>query len=236
MLNHALDFFFPPQCLNCQARVPTHGTLCLTCWQGVKFISAPMCHACGLPFEFEIAKDALCGDCLKELPHYAQARSVFVYNDASQALITQLKFNDQLHLASIYGPWLVKTGGELIRDTDIIVPVPLSWQRFVSRKYNQAALLANTLSRKTGLPIIPDALIRKKHTPPQTGLSRKQREDNMKGAFAMNPRYKNNIKGKTVLLIDDVLTTGSTVSACAAILLKSGAMRVNVLTLARTNN
>jgi ComF family protein len=232
MLNHALDFFFPPQCLACQAMVPAHGTLCLGCWQNVQFIAEPMCHACGRPFEFEVAKEALCGDCLTELPPYARARSVFVYNEHSRALVLKLKFNDQLHLASVYGPWLMKAGGEMIAASDIIVPVPLSWRRFVGRKYNQAALLAEALAKKSGVPVVPDALARKKHTPPQTGLSRRQREDNVKGVFTVKRRDA--VKGKTVLLIDDVHTTGATLAASARALLKAGAMKVNVLTLART--
>jgi ComF family protein len=236
VLNRALDFLFPPQCPTCDTLVPAHGTLCLPCWQGVKFISAPMCHACGLPFEFEIAKDALCGECLKDLPPYARARSVFVYSDASRALVTKLKFSDQLYLATVYGPWLAKAGAGIVPHTDLIVPVPLSWRRFVGRKYNQAALLAHALSKQTGKPVIPDMLHKVKHTPPQTGLSRKQREDNLKGAFAINPRHKAALKGKTVLLIDDVHTTGATLAACAKLLLKNGAMQVNALTLARTNN
>jgi ComF family protein len=235
MLNRALDFIFPPQCLTCESLVATHGSLCLTCWQSVKFITDPMCHACGQPFEFAIGEQALCGECLKELPPYARARSVFVYDEHSRTLVTKLKFSDQLYLASVFGPWLTKTGNEMIAESHIIVPVPLSYRRFISRRYNQAALLARALAQKTHLPVIPDALLRKKHTLPQTGLSRRQREENVQGAFAVNPRHKNDIKGKNVLLIDDVLTTGSTVSACAKQLIKSGAMRVNVLTLARTN-
>jgi ComF family protein len=235
MLNHALDFIFPPQCLTCDSLVGTHGSLCLTCWQAVKFITDPMCHACGQPFEYTIGEQALCGECLKELPPFASARSVFVYDEHSRALVTKLKFSDQLYLASVFGPWLAKTGALMIGESHIIAPVPLSYRRFVSRRYNQAALLARALAQKTHLPVIPDLLVRKKHTAPQTGLSRRQREDNVKSAFAVNPRQQSAIKGKTVLLIDDVLTTGSTVSACTRALIKAGAMRVNVLTLARTN-
>ncbi len=235
MLARALDFIFPPQCLTCDALVPTHGALCLPCWQGIKFISEPMCHACGHPFEFAIGEQALCGECLKELPPYTRARSVFVYDEHSKGLVTKLKFSDQLHLATVLGPWLAKTGRDMLAESHLIVPVPLSYRRFVSRRYNQAALLARALAQKTHLPVIPDALQRKKHTLPQTGLSRRQRAENVQGAFAVNPRHKSELKGKNILLIDDVHTTGSTVAACTKQLLKAGAMKVNVLTLARTN-
>jgi len=235
MLARTLDFIFPPQCLTCEALVPAHGTLCLTCWQGVKFIDEPMCYCCGQPFEYTIGERALCGECIKELPPFARARSVFVYDEHSRALVTKLKFSDQLYLATVFGPWLAKIGAEMIGMSNLIVPVPLHYWRFVGRRYNQAALLAEALSKKTHLPVLPDALIRKKHTPPQTGLSRRQREDNVKGAFAINPRHKDTVKGKHILLIDDVLTTGATLSACARSLIKAGAMQVNVLTLARTS-
>lgn len=234
MLARALDIIFPPQCLSCEALVPSHGALCLNCWQGIRFIAEPMCHACGLPFEYAIGDKALCGECLQELPPYNQARAVFVYDEHSKALVLGLKFHDQLHLAATYGPWLAKTGAEMLPGCDIVVPVPLSWRRFVGRRYNQAALLAQAVSQKTGLTVIPDALIRKKHIPPQTGLSRAQRKDNVRGAFAANPKRKAAIKGKTVLLVDDVMTTGATLSACARALLKNGARAVNILTLART--
>lgn len=234
ILNRVLDFIFPPQCLTCDALVPAHGALCLPCWQGIKFISEPMCHACGLPFEFSVGEQALCGECLKELPPFTRSRSVFVYDEHSKGLVTKLKFSDQLYLATVFGPWLAKTGGDMLGESHIIAPVPLSYRRFVSRRYNQAALLARALSQKTHIPAIPDALIRKKHTAPQTGLSRRQRAENVQGAFAVNPRHRSAMKGKNILLIDDVFTTGATLSACAKQLLKAGAMKVNVLTLART--
>lgn len=234
MLARALDFLFPPQCLSCQALVAAHGTLCLACWKEVPFIAAPQCACCGLPFEYALGEDALCGECLKEMPPYAKARAVFVYNDTSKELVHKLKYNDQLHLAAVYGPWLAKAAGELLPACDIIVPVPLSWRRFVGRRYNQAALLADALAKKTGLPVLPDALERARHTPPQTGLSRNQREKNVSGAFKINKKYKKDLTDKTVLLVDDVMTTGATLGACAATLLKAGAKEVNVLTLART--
>lgn len=236
MLARALDALFPPQCLNCEALVPEHGALCLECWRNIPFITDPMCDCCGQPFAYNIAEGAHCGECLKERPPYAKARAVFVYGDQSKQLVTKLKYNDQLYLASIYGAWLAKAGKELVAESDVIIPVPLSWRRFVGRRYNQAALLAGALSKKTGLPVAPDALRRVRHTPPQTGLSRKQRKDNVRGAFQINPRHAATLKGKRALLIDDVLTTGATLSGCTQILLKSGVAAVRALTLARTTN
>ncbi len=234
MKTRILNLLFPPQCLNCDARVPTHGTLCLTCWQQVQFISDPMCGCCGLPFDYDIGDNALCASCLQEHPPYARARAAFRYDEHSRKLITRFKYSDHTQLAKIYGNWLAKAGVELLAQTDVIIPVPLHYFRFVSRRFNQSALLANVLHKKTGIKYLPNALKRSRHTTPQMGLTRKQRETNVKGAFRVNKHYKNALKGKNILLIDDVMTTGSTIEQCTKILLKSGAAQVSVLTLART--
>lgn len=234
MLSRLLNLLFPPQCLNCDGRVPTHGTLCLPCWQQVQFISEPMCECCGLPFDYDIGEFALCAVCLNERPLYGRARAAFRYDDHSHKLITRFKYSDQTQLAKIYGVWLAKVGAELIAQTDIIIPVPLHYWRFVHRRFNQSALLAHSLARQTGIKHMPDALQRNRSTSAQTGLSKKQRKDNVKGAFSVNKHYISALKGKNILLIDDVMTTGSTIEQCTKTLLKAGAMQVNVLTLART--
>lgn len=228
-----LDFIFPPQCLICRNRVDAHGTLCIICWKDVHFITEPYCACCGLPFDFDIGKHAMCGDCIQERPSFSRARAAFKYDDASSKLVTALKYNDQLHLATIYGSWLAKAGQELIVSSDIIIPVPLHWKRFASRRYNQASLLAYALARHCNLRVLPDALKRIKPTQPQTGLTRKERQKNVHGAFEVNAKYSQAIQGKSLLLIDDVMTTSATLQQCARILLKNSAATVNVLTLAR---
>lgn len=228
-----LNVIFPPQCLACDVIVPENGTLCLSCWQQVRFISEPFCECCGLPFEFAEA-GSMCADCLHTLPPFARARAALRYDDASSKLITRFKYGDHTQLAAIYGNWLASAGAELISSSDAIIPVPLHYFRFVSRRYNQSALLARALSHKTGLPMLHDALLRTRATKQQTGLTRKQREDNVKNAFRVPPTQMAAIKGKNILLIDDVFTTGATLHACTKALLKAGATSVNVLTLSRT--
>lgn len=230
----ALNLIFPPQCLHCEALVPEHGTLCLACWQQVRFLSEPMCACCGEPFEYTIGQGALCGECMRDLPPYQQARAVFCYDEHSKNLVIGLKYLDQTYLAKTYASWLANAGRELIAASDLFVPVPLHYWRFVGRRYNQSALLAQALAAHCNLPCIPDALIRTRATLPQTGLTRSQREKNVQGAFTVKSRYKDALKGKNVLLIDDVLTTGTTLKQCAKILLKAGVANVRVLTLART--
>jgi len=233
MLNPVLNFLFPPQCLACSESVPAHGTLCLGCWQKVRFITDPYCACCGNPFDFTLGKEALCGECLRERPPYARARAVFRYDEHSRALVTKLKYADQAQLAAVYGTWLNNFGKEVVNASDVIVPVPLHYWRFVGRRYNQSALLAYALKKHSKLPVIPDALKRTRATTPQPGLTRKQRHDNVRGAFAIHPRHTTGIRGKTVLLVDDVMTTSATLSECTKTLLDGGAMHVNVLTLAR---
>lgn len=229
-----LNLLFPPQCLNCEVRVPTHGTLCIPCWQQIHFITEPMCHACGLPFDYDIGEGALCGVCMHTRPAYSYARSAFRYDEHSRKLITRFKYSDHTQLAKTYGSWLNKAGEELLKHSDIIIPVPLHYFRFLKRRFNQSALLAHTLAKKSSVKCLPNALIRTRKTTPQTGLTSKQREKNVKGAFAINKRCLKQINGKNILLIDDVMTTGSTINQCTKTLLKSGAAQVNVLTLART--
>ena len=229
-----LNLLFPPQCLHCDALVPTHGTLCLSCWQAVSFITQPYCACCGLPFEFSIGDEALCGECLRARPDFSRARAALRYDEHSKALILKLKYHDQTHLAAIYGAWLAKAGQPLVAASDVIVPVPLHYWRFVSRRYNQSALLAQALSKACGLPCLPDGLQRTRKTASQAGLTRAQRFDNVRGAFAANRKYTARLAGKSVLLVDDVMTTGATLEQCTKALLKAGAATVNVLTLART--
>lgn len=228
-----LNILFPPQCLACNAQVAGHGTLCLNCWQHIRFITEPFCACCGLPFEYALGDGAICGECMREHPPFSRARAVFRYDEHSRPLVTKLKYADQAELAKTYGNWLNNAGRELVAASDVIVPVPLHYWRFLKRRYNQAALLGKALSAQSKLPMIPDALIRTRHTQPQPGLTRKQRQDNVKGAFAVPEKQAKHIRGKSVLLIDDVMTTSATLSACSKALLQAGALQVYALTLAK---
>ncbi len=228
-----LDILFPPQCLKCSSLVAETGSLCSVCWLEISFIEGPACHACGLPFEYDLGPKALCGACSQDHPLFKRARATLIYNDASRDIILSFKHGDRTHAAAAYGKWLLRSGRELIEDIDIIVPVPLHWSRLFHRRYNQAALLAQELGKLTGKPVETNVLLRSKKTASQGHKTRNQRRLNLQGAFTVPSKAQRKISEQRILLIDDVLTTGATVSACAKALLRAGAAKVDVLTLAR---
>lgn len=230
---HVLDILYPPQCLKCATLVSETGLLCSSCWQEISFIEGPGCQACGLPFEFDIGKAALCGACTREHPAFNRVRAALIYNDASRDLILGFKHGDRTHAANAYGKWLFRAGKELLDQTDIILPVPLHWSRLFHRRYNQAALLALELGKFASKPVETNNLQRSKRTASQGHKTPSQRRRNLQGAFAVPPHLKHKISDRRVLLIDDVLTTGATVSACAKTLRQAGARHIDVLTLAR---
>ncbi len=230
---HALDLLFPPQCLRCRVPTDAAGTLCPTCWQGITFITHPQCAACGLPFPYDLGNGVLCGACVGQRPAFERARAVMIYDDASRDLLLAFKYADRTDAAPAYGAWLARAGGELLAEAELTVPVPLHWTRLFGRRYNQAQLLARAVGRISGCAVAPNLLRRQRKTPPQGRLTPAQRRANLVGAFAVGRRAAASIRDKRVLLVDDVLTTGATASACARTLLRAGAGAVDVLTLAR---
>jgi len=187
------------------------GSLCAACWQGFAFIAAPQCASCGDPFAEHLGDAALCVACLARPPKFRRARAC--------------------------GGWMARAGAELLAEADLIAPVPLHWRRLLTRRYNQALLLARALVRAAppGVEhrLAPDLLRRHRWTGSQAGLRAKERRSNVRQAFEIHPRWAAEVAGKTVLLVEDVLTTGATAEACARVLQRGGARHVDVLTLAR---
>ncbi|NQU72369.1 MAG: ComF family protein, partial [Rhodospirillales bacterium] len=176
---------------------------------------------------------AVCGECLRAPPPFERARTVFRYDEHSRDLVISFKHRDRIDAAPAYGKWMARAGREILAEADLIVPVPLHRRRLISRRYNQSAELCHALSRETGLPHNPDLLVRTRATPTQGRLNRAERERNVRGAFALRPDAVTSLQGRRVVLVDDVLTTGATVNACARTLLRGGAAAVDILTLAR---
>jgi len=229
----ALDALLPPRCLSCGRPVGPLGALCAACWEDIDFVASPFCACCGYPFEFDPGGEPLCGACSREPPAFDRARFVMRYGEASKALVLRFKHGDRTEGAPAFAEWLARAGAELVAEAELLAPVPLHRIRLFTRRYNQAALLCRGLSRVTGLPVLQDLLLRRRHTPPQGRLSAAGRRRNVAGAFAVNPARREQLVGRRVLLVDDVMTTGATVSACAKVLRRQGAAAVDVLVLTR---
>lgn len=228
-----LDLVLPPRCLSCGEMVGEAGVLCAACWSRLEFIAPPHCHACGIPFAHDTGEEALCAACLARPPKYQRARAVFRYGDDSRGMILSFKHADRTDAAVAFAAWMARAGAALLAEADVIAPVPLHYRRLVWRRYNQAALLALRLGKMAGKPAMVDLLKRPRATAAQAGLGARERRRNLAGAIIANPARADAIRGRRVLLIDDVLTTGATVDACARALRRAGAGGVDVLTLAR---
>jgi ComF family protein len=227
----ALDLLFPPLCIACRGPVAEAG-FCAACWSAVTFLDGPGCACCGLPFAVALEGDTLCAGCLANPPAFDKARAIMAYDDNSSRAILALKHADRLDLVPGFSRWLSRTGRFLLEDSDLIVPVPLHRFRLWRRRYNQSAELARRLAGNWQRLYDPFALIRSRATASQGAMAgAKARRRNVLGAFQVPDPDR--IKGKRVLLLDDVLTTGATVQACARALKRAGAERVHVLVLAR---
>ncbi|MCP5432877.1 MAG: ComF family protein [Alphaproteobacteria bacterium] len=229
----ALDIVLPPSCLACRGDVAEAGRLCAACWREARFIDGPICAVCGAPFPHPVPEGALCGDCLRERPPYACARSAGLYEGPLRGLVLGLKHGDRCDAAPFLAGLMSRAGARLLSEADALVPVPLHGIRRIARRFNQAALLAQALGAMSGLPVVALALRRARHTPPQVGLGRQARTRNVAGAFRVRPAARSAVEGARLLLIDDVLTTGATVGACTRALKAAGAREVSVLTALR---
>ena len=231
MCRRLLDFIIPPLCPICKKRILTPHGLCSDCFAKIHFIAHPYCHKCGRPFEFDIPEETRCGACCKTNPIFEKARSAFVYDSFSNKLILPFKHSDHLELTPLLTNLLYQAGLDIFNEIDVIVAVPLHRFRFMKRKYNQAEVLAKSLSKKIDKPYLPSVIIRKRSTKSQGHMKTLARKKNVAGAF----KVKNNaiIKNKNILIIDDVFTTGATLNECTKVLLKNGAEKVFILTLAR---
>ena len=229
----AVELLLPPLCLACRAPVEGQGGLCGRCWWGIDFIEPPLCDRLGIPLPYAVGERIVSAAALADPPDYDRARAVARFGDVMRQLIHDLKFRDRHEGMELFAGWLEHAGSELLRDADLIVPVPLHVSRLWARRFNQSSLLGRALSRRTGVPFEPSLLKRRKRTQSQVGLTIDQRRRNVAAAFAVSERKLTALDGRSVLLIDDVITTGATANACAKALKKAGAARVDLLALGR---
>ncbi len=229
-----INIIYPPTCIACNILISQHGYLCSTCWLKLNFISNPKCHKCGMPFAYEFDEQATCAKCIETVPYYESARSSIIYDDFSSKLISSFKYYDQTILRHGLSNLVSNLHHEFNDKLDFICPIPLHRKRLFSRRYNQAALLASSLGEKINLPAYLDIIRRSKNVTAQTKLSRNKRLENLKNVFYINKPYLEFIKNKNILLVDDVMTTGTTVNECSKLLIKHNAKKIYVITIART--
>jgi ComF family protein len=228
----ALDLLFPPLCLACRAPVGSEGGFCATCWNAVIFLDGPACTCCGTPFPVDPGPGSFCAACLARPPAFTCARAILAYDAESRGAILALKHADRLELVPGFARWLGRVGGPLLAGADLIVPVPLHRGRLWRRRYNQSAELARRLARDWNRAYDPLALIRGRPTLSQGAMpSARARRKNVLSAFRVPEPGR--VRGRRILLVDDVLTTGATAEACARALKRAGAADISVLTLAR---
>ncbi len=227
-----LDAVLPQLCLACSAPIATPG-LCVGCWPRIGWIAPPICACCGTPLELATDAAQSCVSCDASAPVVTRTRAALRYDEHSRSMLLGFKHADRLHAAPSFARWLTMAGAELLAEADLIAPVPLHWTRLAWRRYNQAAILGRLVARAAGRPFVGDLLVRRRRTPSQGELSPAARRQNVSGAFALARRHRMRAKGRRILLIDDVFTTGATLDACARTLFRAGALQVDALTLAR---
>jgi ComF family protein len=226
-----LDLLFPPHCIGCRAQVAQAG-FCPQCWSGISFLDGPGCACCGLPFAVAMEGSNLCAACLTKPPAFDTARAIFAYDEKSRGAVLALKHADRLDLVPGFTRWLGRSGRTVLEQSDLVLAVPLHPLRLWRRRYNQSAELARCLAREWKLVYEPSLLVRSRPTPSQGAMaSARARRRNVLKAFKVADPAK--VAGKRILLLDDVVTTATTVEACSRALKRAGASHVHVLALAR---
>jgi ComF family protein len=231
-LRLGLNVALPPLCPACRTLVHDNG-LCAECWGKLAFIAPPYCPRLGIPFVYDPGPGILSMQAIADPPAYQRARAAVCYDDVARKLVHAFKYGDRLDLAPTLGRWMARAGQELLSESDALVPVPLHWRRLWTRRFNQSAALAKEISAAGNLPVAHAVLKRVKATAQQVGLSRTERAANVQGAFRVPPEARGEVAGRRFILIDDVLTSGATLDACARALSRAGAAGVDALVFAR---
>lgn len=230
----AVNAVFPPECISCAAPVDTDFGLCASCWGDTPFITGAACDTCGTPLPGAAPESGLrCDDCRTIARPWSRGRAVFTYAGNGRKLVLALKHGDRAEIARAAGVWLANAAGPLLTDETLIVPIPLHWWRLFRRRFNQSALLAQALANQTQSFLAPDALFRVRSTGTQDGLGRDARFANMSDAIQPHPKRGHILADRTVLLVDDVMTSGATFSAATQACFDAGAENVHVIALAR---
>jgi ComF family protein len=228
-----LDQLYPPVCLCCDKPVAEADALCAECFRKIRPITAPLCPILGLPFEVALGPDAVSAEAIADPPPFERARSAVIYNEVARAIVSRLKYGDRPELSRFCARLMAGAGAAFWAERPILVPVPLHRTRQLSRRYNQSAELARALARLTGASVDTGLVARVKATRQQVGLSADARRRNLSGAFVARPGAVARAGSRRVVLVDDVITTGSTVNAVTRALNRAGIDKVDVISFAR---
>lgn len=231
LLRIAEDVCFPFTCICCDNYVEKEG-LCKECWKKIKWISDPRCRICGKPM---LEGNSICANCQKNKNYFDKAVSVFSYDDFSKLMILRFKNEDATYLAPIFAQWINRIIKDFSYELDFIIPVPTDFWRRLIRRYNQTELLAQELQKVSDICYEPRVLQKSGYSSPQKNLSRVKRLINLHKSFFINEKYKDVVRDKTVLLVDDVITTGATANECSKLLKQAGATKVYVATIAKVD-
>lgn len=225
---------YPPHCLTCDNMVDEAGALCPTCWPKTPFIFGLCCDGCGVPLPGDDnGQPVLCDECMTLARPWDQGRAAMLYGDKARQILLGLKYYDRQDYAKPAARWMARVAAPMLRPDTLVAPVPLHWLRLLKRRYNQSALLSQALAQQLGLEHCPDLLIRARYTGTQDKRGRAGRFENVEGAFAPHKRNIDRLKGRHILLVDDVMTAGATLSAVADTCLAHDAASVRVVALAR---
>jgi len=230
----SLDLIFPPRCIYCRLHLQEDEKkqhLCYDCMNDIEYISSPFCIRCGAGFVSVAGVNHLCGSCIQKPPPYQIARSIVLYTPVVKYLLQRLKYRTDTTVVPAIRAIIEKTDQTVIADTDLIIPVPLHINRLRRRGLNQSLILARLIFPGDRHQISFNNLTRIRDTIPQTTLNGDKRRKNLRGAFQVDNSAA--IQNRSICLVDDVLTTGTTISECAKTLVDAGAKKVWVLTFAR---
>ena len=230
-----IHLIYPPQCVACGGLVASDFGLCPDCWRDTPFIAGLVCDQCGTPLPGDKMKGeaVLCDDCLVLARPWSAGRAAVLYAGTGKDLVLALKHGDRMDIARPVATWMLRAGREMLVPGMLVAPVPLYWQRLFKRRYNQAALLSGRIARMAKFDHCPDLIRRTRQTHSQDGRTREERFENIAGAFHLHPRRAGRVRGRDVLLVDDVMTSGATLAAAAEVCLGGGAASVRVLVMAR---
>jgi ComF family protein len=227
-----VDYLTPPLCLCCQIPLTVGAALCTDCWRTLHFIDEPVCDVLGTPLAYDEGEGAVSPAAIADPPNWDKARAAVAFDDASKHLVHSFKYQDTMEAGLAMARIMSGAARHLLSETDVLIPVPLHARRLWQRRFNQAAFLTQQLAKASAKPWAHDVLLRVEATISQVGLDARERQRNVRAAFEVHPEKRPMVEGKSILLVDDVRTTGATANACALVLKKAGALRVNVLSFA----